>query len=69
MKQKHNHLYFIATQYYAVVEDIDNWTRSYILISIILYWNRPMQIINVHNTGRSLRLVDEQIHVYIIVSL
>ena len=35
------HLYFIATQYlwkYALVEDIYNWTRSYILI--IIYWNR-----------------------------
>ena len=31
----HIHLYFIATQYlwnYALVEDIDNWTRSYIHI-------------------------------------
>ena len=33
----HIHPYFIATQhvlYYALVEDIDNWTRSYILIII-----------------------------------
>ena len=31
-KKYHIHLYFIATQYYADVEDIDNWTLSYILI-------------------------------------
>ena len=39
--QKHIPLYFIAQQYlwkYAFVEDIDNRTRSYILI--IIYWNR-----------------------------
>jgi len=33
-------LYFITTQYiwnYVLVEDIDNWIWSYILI--ILYWN------------------------------
>ena len=41
IKNVHIHLYFTATQYlwnYALVEDIDNWTRSYILI--IIYWNR-----------------------------
>ena len=41
IKNLHIHLYFIATQYlwnYALMEDIDNWTRSYILI--IIYWNR-----------------------------
>ena len=35
------HLYFLATQCllnYALMEDIHNWTRSYILI--IIYWNR-----------------------------
>ena len=51
IKNLHIHLYFIATQYlwnYALLEDIDNWTRSYILIDnwtrsyilIIIYWNR-----------------------------
>ena len=42
IKNLHIHLYFIATQYlwkYALVDDIDNWTRSYILI--IIYWNCP----------------------------
>ena len=37
----HVHQYFIATHYlykYALEEDIDNLTRSYILI--IKYWNR-----------------------------
>ena len=37
----HIHLYFLATQYlwkYALVADIDNWTRCYILI--IMNWNR-----------------------------
>ena len=45
IKNVHIHLYFIATQYlwkYALVEDIvadiDNWTRSFILI--IIYWSR-----------------------------
>ena len=41
IKKIHIHLYFIATQYlwnYALVEDIDNWTRSYILL--IINWNR-----------------------------
>ena len=40
-KKIHMYLFFIATQYlwkYALVEDIDNWTLSYILI--IIYWNR-----------------------------
>ena len=39
--QIHIHLHFIAAQYlwnYALVEDIDNWTRSNILI--VIYWNR-----------------------------
>jgi len=37
----HIHMYILATHYlwnYALVEDIDNWTRSYIVI--IIYWNR-----------------------------
>jgi len=45
IKILHIHLYFIATPYlynYALVEDIDNWTRSYILI--IIYWNRKNNI-------------------------
>ena len=39
LKKIHIHLHFIATQYlcnYALMEDVDNWTWSYILISI--YW-------------------------------
>ena len=39
IKNVHIHLYFTATQYlwnYALVEDIDNLTWSYILI--IIYW-------------------------------
>ena len=43
IKNVHIHLYFIAIQYllwtYAILKDIDNWTRSYILV--IIYWNRP----------------------------
>jgi len=37
IKSLHIHLYFIATQYlwhYALVQDIDNWTRSYTEIVI-----------------------------------
>jgi len=37
IKKLHIQLYFIATQYlwnYALVEDIDNWTPSYMLIII-----------------------------------
>ena len=40
----HIHLYFIAKQYfcnYAHVEDIDNWTRSYILI----IWNHQKGLV------------------------
>ena len=40
-KKIQNYLYFIAKQYlwnYTLVEDIDSWTRSYILI--IIYQNR-----------------------------
>ena len=36
----HIHLYFIAAEYiwkYVLMEDIDNWTRSYILM--IIYWH------------------------------
>jgi len=35
------HLYFIGTKYWwnnAFVEDIDNWTRSYNLVIIVLYY-------------------------------
>ena len=47
IKNIYIHLYFIATQYlwnYALVSDIDNWTWTYIVISI--YWNRQNTIVN-----------------------
>ena len=47
IKYKYIHLYFIATKYlwnYALVEYIDNWTRSYSLV--IIYQKRPKIIFN-----------------------